>query len=238
MNPLDGSPNPPQNSTRLWIGVAVIVFGILAVLDNMPFHHGGFSFLDLWPVALVIIGIGKITQRSERGISGWLLVLGGIFLLVHNLAGDGLSPALGPLFIVAFGVFLVTRALRHNRGVPPELAADDAFVSSTAIFGGSKRRIAQRLFKGGELTAIFGGFDLDLRQALVEGNQVRLDVFVLFGGGELHVPQDWSVAMRGSAIMGAFEDKTLHMPAPEAGGPRVNLVVTGMVLFGGLTVTN
>ena len=67
---------------------------------------------------------------------------------------------------------------------------------------------------------------------------MRVDVFVLFGGGELKVPQHWAVTMKGSAVMGGFEDKTLQMPAAEGDVPRVHLVVTGLVLFGSLTVMN
>jgi len=97
--------------------------------------------------------------------------------------------------------------------------------------------VTGRDFKGAELTAIFGGFDLDLRLATLEAPQVRVDTFVLFGGGEVKVPQGWAVTMKGTAIMGGFEDKTLHLPAAE-GAPQVHLVITGLVLFGGLVVTN
>jgi predicted membrane protein len=238
MQPLTDPPASSPYSTRLWLGIAVIIFGILMALDNLPFSHDHL-FLRLWPVILIVVGIGKVSRpQVEKGISGWVFVLAGAFLLLHYFGSDNLTDALGPLFIVALGVFLVTKALRKGRGVPPELAAHDSFISSTAIFSGSKRRVTQQDFKGGELTAIFGGFELDLRQATLEGNQVRVDVFVLFGGGELKIPQDWAVTMKGSAIMGGFEDKTLHMPSAEPLGPRIHLVVTGLILFGGLTVMN
>ena len=216
----------------------MIVVGILAALDNLNLVPNGF-FLKFWPVVLIIFGIGKLSQRREdKGISAYIFILGGIALLVLNLRAS-LFDLIWPFFIVALGVFLVTKALRKNRGVPAELAAHESFVSATAIFSGTKRRVTQQDFKGGELTAIFGGFELDLRQATLEGNQVRVDVFVLFGGGELKVPQDWAVTMKGSAIMGGFEDKTLHMPAADgsrAPGPPGRS--PGLVLFGGLTVMN
>lgn len=236
MPPLDDTPIQSHSSSRLWLGVAVIIIGILAALDNLNVFPGGF-FLRFWPVVLIIFGIAKLSRaREDRGISGWIFILGGTAALIANLRAS-LFELIWPLFIVLLGVFLVTRALRKNRGVPPELAALDSFVSSAAIFSGTKRRITHQDFKGGELTAIFGGFELDLRQAILEAEQVRVDVFVLFGGGEIKVPQNWTVTMKGSAIMGGFEDKTLHVPAAE-GGPRVHLVITGLVLMGGLTVSN
>lgn len=238
MLPATSNPAPHPYTTRLWIGVAVIVVGLLAALDNLNFVPEGF-FLRLWPVVLIIIGLGRFSRRSEeRGLAGYLLILGGIFLLIVNFGKTSVVEAVWPFFIVALGVFLVTRSLRKNRGVPPDLAAHESFLSATAIFGGSKRRVTQQDFKGAELTAIFGGFELDLRQAVLESDQVRVDVFVLFGGGEIKVPANWAVTMKGSAIMGGYEDKTLHMPAPEAGARTIHLVVTGLVLLGGLTVSN
>ena len=229
------SPEASRYPTRLWFGIAVIVLGILLALGNLDVPHEGLIH-KLWPVVLIIVGIGRLDRRAEgRSNLGIALILGGIILLLVNF-DIARQEVVFPLFLVGIGILVVTKALRKTRSIPPDLARHENFVSSTAIFSGSKRRITQQDFKGAELTAIFGGLELDLRQAMVEGNQVRVDVFVLFGGGELRVPADWAVTMKGSAIMGGFEDKTL--PVSAVGGPRVHLVITGLVLFGGMTVTN
>jgi len=229
------SPEASRYPTRLWFGIAVIVLGILLALGNLDVPHEGLIH-KLWPVVLIIVGIGRLDRRAEgRSNLGIALILGGIILLLVNF-DIARQEVVFPLFLVGIGILVVTKALRKTRSIPPDLARHENFVSSTAIFSGSKRRITQQDFKGAELTVIFGGFDLDLRQTTVDGAQVRVDVFVLFGGGELRVPADWAVTMKGSAIMGGFEDKTL--PVSAVGGPRVHLVITGLVLFGGMTVTN
>jgi len=239
MQPLPDSNTGHASTPRLWFGICIIVVGVLAALDNLPFVHHAF-FIRMWPLVLVIFGISKLGrgEQPSRGISGYAFILGGCFLLLVQFGNHDLVEYARPFFIVMFGIFIVTKALAHNRGVPPDLAAHDSFLSGTAIFGGTKRRLGTQDFKGGEMTAIFGGFELDLRQATLEGNQVRVDVFVLFGGGEIRIPQHWAASMRGTAIMGGFEDKTLHMTSCEPGTPTLHLVVTGLVLFGGLTVTN
>ena len=230
--------DPPETSpypARLWFGIAVIVLGILLALGNLDFPHEGLVH-KLWPVVLIIIGIGRLDRRGEgRGTAGIALILGGIILLLVTFDLARMEIVF-PFFMVGIGILVVTKALRKTRSIPPDLARHENFVSTSAIFSGSKRRITQQDFKGAELTVIFGGFDLDLRQTTVAAGQVRVDVFVLFGAAELRVPPDWAVTMKGSAIMGGFEDKTL--PVTGEGGPRVHLVITGLVLMAGMTVTN
>ena len=244
MLPLNDPPPGPLHSTRLWVGLAIIFLGVLAALDNLRvFQH--VSLIRLWPLVLVVMGLTRLGQnKPERGIPGPILIGAGAFLLLLTFGGENLAEFVGPFFIVLLGIFIVTKALQKNRSVPAELASHDNFLSGTAIFGGAKRRPATPGFKGGDMTAIFGGFELDLRSTTLDGETVRVDVFILFGGGEIRVPQGWDVAMKGTTIAGAFEDKTLHLPAPEVldgvlpPATRPTLVLTGLALFGGLTVTN
>jgi hypothetical protein len=138
------------------------------------------------------------------------------------------------MLVVAVGILIVVKALKQSRGVPPELAKSDDFLQGTAIFGGFKRRVLTQAFKGGELTAIFGGYEVDLRQAALDSGQARIDVFVLFGGGEIRVPDGWEISNRATAMFGALNDTTHHGPSPMEARPR--LVVTGLILFGGTEV--
>jgi hypothetical protein len=51
------------------------------------------------------------------------------------------------------------------------------------------------------------------------------------------VPDTWDVIVRGSSILGGFEDKTHRTPAPE-GVKRPRLVIRGSAVFGGVVVKN
>ena len=57
---------------------------------------------------------------------------------------------------------------------------------------------------------------------------------MLFGGGEIRVPEGWEVANRATAIAGALSDSTHHGPTTVEDRPR--LVITGLILFGGTEV--
>jgi len=234
MNAPEDAKAPSPFSPKLVVGVAIIVAGLVLTLDNLGLIEA-HTILKLWPLVLVAIGAAKIRQdRGGSSLGGWFLVLGGAFLLLFTFGHGHLADALGPMLVVAVGILIVVKALKQNRGVPPELARSEDFLQGTAIFGGFKRRISTQTFKGGELTAIFGGYEVDLRQAVLENGQARIDVFVLFGGGEIRVPEGWEISNRATAIAGALNDSTHHGPASPDSRPR--LVVTGLILFGGTEV--
>jgi predicted membrane protein len=234
MNAPDDAKAPSPFSPKLVVGVAIIVAGLVLTLDNLGLIEAHTIF-KLWPLVLVAMGVAKIRQdRQGSSLGGWFLVLGGAFLLLITFARGRLTEALGPMLVVAVGILIVVKALKQTRGVPPELAKSEDFLQGTAIFGGFKRRVSTQAFKGGELTAIFGGYEVDLRQAVLESGQARIDVFVLFGGGEIRVPEGWEVSNRATAIAGALNDSTQHGLGPAGNRPR--LVVTGLILFGGTEV--
>lgn len=225
---------PSPFSPKLVLGVAIIVAGLVLTLDNLGLVEA-HTLLKLWPLVLVVMGVAKIRQEGRGGgTGGWFLVMAGAFLLLFTLGRGHLGEALAPMLVVGLGILIVTKALKQSRGIPPELARSEDFLQGTAIFGGFKRRVTTQAFKGGELTAIFGGYEVDLRQACIENGQARIDVFVLFGGGEIRVPEGWEVVHRATAIAGALNDGTHHGPGPAEGRPR--LVITGLILFGGTEV--
>ena len=234
MNAPDDAKAPSPFSPKLVLGVAIIVAGLVLTLDNLGLIQA-HTILKLWPLVLVAMGIAKIRQdRHSSSLGGWFLVLGGAFLLLFTFGGGHLTEAMAPMLVVAVGILIVIKALKQSRGVPPDLARSEDFLQGTAIFGGFKRHVLTQVFKGGELTAIFGGYEVDLSQAALEAGQARIDVFVLFGGGEIRVPEGWEIANRATAIAGALNDSTHHGPITTEGRPR--LIITGLILFGGTEV--
>ena len=230
----DTEPKAPSPfSPKLVLGVAIIVMGLVLTLDNLGLVEAHLVF-KLWPLVLVALGVAKLRQEGSGGTGGWVLIFAGAFILLANFGHLHLTDAFGPLLIVALGIFLVVRALKQSRGVPPELEKSDDFLQGTAIFGAFKRRVLTQGFRGGELTAIFGGFEVDLRHAALAENQARVDVFVLFGGGEIRVPEGWEIANRASSILGSVGDNTYHGGQAQTDRPR--LVLTGLTLFGGIEV--
>ena len=222
---------PHTFTPKLVFGIAIIVAGLLMTLDNLiPSHDIFRTAFKFWPVILIVMGYAKIRSEQEHNAGGYFLMAAGVFGLLVTFGYRHFEDFIWPGILLTVGIFIVTKALKQHRGVPPELQSSSAFVACSAIFSGCKRR-PMGLFKGGELTAIFGGFELDLRKAELEAGSARVDVFVLFGGGEITVPEGWEVQNQASAIFGGVNDKT---PAHALGSERPKIILTGLVLFGGV----
>lgn len=223
-----------RHSASLVAGISIVVLGSLLFLGNLGWISSHLIW-KLWPLILIAIGAAKIYQKRGEAHVGPVLLIGlGVILILRNFHLANLEDVIGPLILVAVGIFIITNALKRQRQVPDHLSQSQDFFQGTAIFGGFKRRLQSQNFQGGELTAIFGGFEGDLREAHLDG-QARLDTFVLFGGGELLVPETWEVVIRATALFGSIEDKTRHQ-LPTDGQPRPTLVITGMALFGGVEI--
>ena len=102
-------------------------------------------------------------------------------------------------------------------------------LSAIAVLGGVSRGNNSRAFRGADLLAIMGGLQIDLRQAAIHGEAV-MDVFVMWGGVEIRVPEDWTVSSRIVPLMAGVEDKT----RPPQGASTHHLILRGFALMGGV----
>ena len=228
-----GDPHPRRHTPSLVLGICVILFGLALTLDQLNVPHAAF-LVRLWPAILIALGAVKLRQHDGFSGGGFILVILGAVLLVDQFSPDGVEGALWPLLLVGAGIYLVLKSLHQRRPPLPDPADREAFVDATAIFSGCRRQPqGLQAFKGGNLTAIFGGIELDLRTAEPPPEPMALDVFVLFGGGEIRVPPGWAVDVRTTSIFGGVANKVYEAPLP-AGAPR--LLITGSVFFGGFEV--
>lgn len=224
---------PHTFTPKLVFGIAIIVAGLLMTLDNLVDSHQYFrTALKFWPVILIVMGYAKLRSEPEQSTGGYFLMAAGVIGLLVTFGHRNFGEYIWPGILLTAGIFIVQKALKQHRGVPPELQANSAFVACSAIFSGCKRKPVG-LFKGAELTAIFGGLELDLRKAELESGSARVDVFVLFGGGEVKVPEGWEVQNQATAIFGGVDDKT--QPSALA-SERPRIILTGLVLFGGVEI--
>ena len=225
--------------SQMAIGVAVIVIGLLFLVDNLGWIDLDFR-RHLLPLALVFFGALKLMQTrtsSGRLIGAGLIAAGALVFLRRLGIFDIHWQSLWPVLLIVFGIAVVYKSTAGRAAFKQASAKlDNEFeqmdVDIISFMGAFKRRIITADFRGGEITAVMGGCDLDLRQSSINGEAV-LNVFSLFGGILIKVPVDWTVVLQGTPIMGGFEEKTVPPAAPG----KV-LYVRGYAIMGGLEVRN
>jgi predicted membrane protein len=219
---------------QLFVGLVVIAIGVLLTFDNLGLVHAE-EYIRFWPASLIGVGLLKL-WHSRDGVGGafggFLFTVIGTWLLLEQTALVRLSFwDMWPALLVFVGGFLVWQGLTGPR---PRSSGDaTGTVNATAVLGAVVRGNNSPAFRGGDLTVIMGGCELDLRNAAIDGEAV-IEVFALWGGIEIRVPDDWTVVSHVSPIMGGIEDKT----RPPQGATRHRLVIRGIVMMAGVEVKN
>ena len=109
----------------------------------------------------------------------------------------------------------------------------DDYLDAVSVFGGVKKTILAKDFKGGEIVNIFGGAELDLTQADING-RVVLDITQIFGGTKIVVPSNWQVVSDIAAVFASVDDKRIRSTA--ASGNEKVLVLKGVSIFAGIDI--
>lgn len=212
-------------------GLGLLLFGVVLTLDNLNVLDAG-DFVPYWPVLLVLFGLSHIARPAgSRCIGSGIIWIGvGLLILAHNLYWITVDILdLWPLVLVIAGASLLLKPFRRRRTASPD---DADTLEATAVLGAVKRHVVSDSFKGGDAMAVLGGCELDLRDAATSGEPAVIEVFGFWGAIEIHVPEDWEVQVKGTAILGAFEDKT----RPTLTEKKHVLIIRGTVIMAGVEI--
>ena len=223
----------PKFNGRAFSGLIIVLVGSALLLRQM--HVDLPWWLFSWEMLLIVVGIFTGVRHSFKGI-GWLIpiVIGTVFLADDFIYDLHIHRFIWPVLIIGIGLYMILKPKKKESFWGPTDSSEDA-IDATAIFGGVKKNIITKDFKGGDVTSIFGGSEINLSQADIHGRAV-LDITTLFGGAKIIVPSNWQINSDGLvAILGALEDKRaiLANPSPD---PNKVLVIKGTVMFGGIEI--
>ncbi len=224
-------------SVRLVFGLLIIAFGVLFLLGNMGIINP-HDYIRLWPALLIVIGLMQFVRPYRRAgyLLGSLLVIVGAVMLLNRLYIIHFTfRDYWPLILIAAGVMIVLNHsifYRKPNSCSGNAESDISFLRVSSVLSGLRRKCGSRDFRGADLTAVMGGFEIDLREAGMETEAV-MDVFILMGGGEIRVPDDWYVVVDCLPILGGIEDKTCTR---KNAGKR--LIIRGTAIMGGMEIKN
>lgn len=236
-------------SNHIWTGLFILGIGVLLLLRQWGIFFPAWVFT--WPMILVAIGmLGAVKMRFRPG--GWMVILavGGIFLAEHIVPGLSVHEIAWPLLFIAVGFWIMVRPKtphqqfgkcisRHKKNqrqfFAEDAEIDDAndVIETTSVFGGVKKIVLSKNFKGGEIFNFMGGTELNLVQSDIKG-RINIDATNIFGGTKLIVPPTWDVQSDIVAIFGGVDDK--RRIAAEPTDPTKVIHLSGVCLFGGIEI--
>lgn len=219
---------------RLWLGVGIILVGLLFLADNFNFlTYELREYVFRWEVFLMALGILFISGRGKRSTGIILLVIGGIFYLRDFLNLDfNFWQIFWPGILILAGVMIIFRHQFDSCSGSTRITGENV-IDEVALFGGGDRVVNSQQFQGGKVTTVFGGLNYNMLKAKLAPGENYIDVFCLFGGMKLIVPEGWNVKIRVLSLFGGFSDKHRYK-MPEAGSDQTStLIIKGTVIFGG-----
>jgi len=233
--------------SRLIIGIILIVFGGLLMLNTLeivtwPIRHYFFN----WKTILIVIGLVLIGNK-QRKVSGIILISLGVAFWLPSIFNVNIRfhQVFWPMLLIGLGVVVISKRgnLPATKGWNKEkwkgnfggtMNYQDDYINDVSIFGGGHKIVESKNFKGGNLTSVFGGSEINMVNAEMASDGSVLDVFTLFGGTTLIVPNDWKVQTDAVSILGGFNDK--RRVASSEVDPSKILVIKGLVMLGGIEI--
>lgn len=216
------------------VGAVIVLVGVVLLAETTGLYDTGRLWRFL-PSLFVLVGIYAMVTSRFRNLTGPLVLIvfaGAVQLVTLDLIAGEDVLSLWPILLIVAGLSILAGQFRSTAH-----AVSGTEVDAFALLGGNEQRATSETFTGGTLTALFGGVELDLRETTVEDRPARIDATALFGGVEVVVPRDWNVQMDILPILGGAEDERPRRETA-ATHDEIDLVVTGFVAFGGVTISD
>jgi len=233
-------------------GVLLLLIGVLLLLKTANVVVFPFWFFS-WATLFVVIGLYMGVKRGFR-IGPWL-----IFLLIGALSlADKIDPTLNmdkynwPIVFIVIGILFLLRpkkkhwqkwkhgdsqmqgsSVETDPSYDEHVTDDRHFMDVTAVFGGVKKNVLTKNFRGGDIVSFMGGSEIDMTQADFKG-RVKIDVTNIFGGTKLLIPSSWDVQNDITAIFGGVDDK--RQISGVNLDPGKTLILDGTCMFGGIEI--
>jgi hypothetical protein len=238
----------PERHDRFWTGMALIIVGACLLARKAGAYFPDWFFT--WPMILILVAVITGIKHRFQNIS-WLIMLaiGGFFLSDEIILDWSFKPYFWPVMIIGLGLIFILRPKKRWRrekqswgefgdtnfedGARHTANSSQDVIESVSVFGGVKRVITSKNFKGGEIICFMGGAEYNFSQADITG-PVEIEIVQGFAGTKLIVPPHWEIRSEFVAIFAGIEDKRHAQPGTF--DPNKILIIKGVTIFGGIEI--
>lgn len=223
-------------SSIMW-GLVLVAIGIILGGNALGWFNIDLFFDGWWTLFIIIPCFVGLVTKPKEWLGHLIGILMGVCLLLacqKIISFDTLWQLLLPGIVILIGLSLIIRNVFDQKFDKAVTKLNDKFNKddeSGAVFGGVNINMDGKEFKGKNINAIFGGLKLDLREAKIK-EDVIINATAVFGGIEIHVPDNVAVETKSNSFFGGVSNK--KKTAPKTKSPTV--YVNGMALFGGIEV--
>ncbi len=212
-----------KNNFESWPWALLLILGIVFLIDDQIPEWRIDRFT--WPIILIAFGFLIMAKPSS--------------CRRHRVRRRFSTPPDGPS-TPSSSNFTDTRPIEEAQILSEpqpasHLFTDEEVVNVNSVFGGSKRNVFSKNFKGGEVNCFMGGAEIDLSKADIKG-VVSLEANQVFGGTKLIVPSHWLIKNEITAVFGGVDDKR-HVRDMTTDNSKV-LILKGFALFGGIEINS
>lgn len=228
-----------HQKAKVLAGVLLILFGVLFLAERMgaPIPDWVIS----WKTGMIAVGVVTLYRHYWQKMWGFVLIIvGGVFLLNDIFPGIVDKNLLLPIMIIVFGIATLVKGTNlfqkknsmsaHTLFESTDGISSDEIVETSTYFGGTKKNVVSKSFKGGNFVTAFGGTEVNLTKAEVE-HPIEIKSNTAFGELKLIVPAHWQVRSEITCMFGGVDDN--RSTANDLGQDESKIVtLTGNCLFG------
>lgn len=217
----------------IW-GIVFIIIGLILGLNALDIVNINLFFDGWWTLFIIIpcfIGLFKSDNKTGDIIGlfiGIVLLLSsqGIlsFELVRKLAIPSVLLIIG--FCIIFGQ-LINKKINNKL---KELNKDEKN-EYYATFGEQKIDLSNQEFNGATLNAVFGGVSIDIRNSIINKDEV-INASAIFGGITILVPNNINIVVKSTPIFGGVSNKSQK----NSDINQKTLYINGLCMFGGIDI--
>ncbi|HMG82347.1 MAG TPA: hypothetical protein VK559_04885 [Ferruginibacter sp.] len=240
----------PREKKYILRGIFLVLIGgaIIARQRGLPLPEWLFT----WQAFLIVLGIYFAIKNNFRDRAWLVLILVGVIFsfndpVTFSLNGFAFALIAGGLLIIftrgkgspwslsnRWRKRNAARSRTYSDTYTANFTSGDDYIDIVSVFGGVKKNIVSKDFKGGEAVSFLGGTELNLSQADING-RVVLDLTQVLGGTKLIVPPHWNIKSELVSVFGSIDDKRGLDNVVVVDENKV-LILKGTSVFGGIDI--